>query len=187
MKTVSICASYKSESGRAGKRSATRQLGSIARSALARIVGPVDDLNLCDSRLPFFEGVPLTYYDDEGSMSFHKSIADATAILLQAPAYWQGPSGVVKNLLDLLGGAAYDDRNDCKTILQDKKVALMIVGAQSGDAELAKDQLRRTVISLGGQPMDNSFTIDNPAQHDHEMLIRMAWQFGIHTGKELIG
>jgi NAD(P)H-dependent FMN reductase len=185
MQMVSICGSRKSESGLAGKPSATRKLGAVAKSALTRIVGPIKDFDLANLTLPFFEGLSLCDYADQALTSFYDAIAQSDAILLQAPAYWQGPSGVVKNLLDLLGGSAYDHLPETLTILSGKQVALMVIGAQNGDAACAELWLRNTVSSLGGQPLQTSFSLDNPRLHDFEKIVRAAWEFGINVGQEL--
>ncbi|BCH59223.1 hypothetical protein RvVAR0630_18470 [Agrobacterium vitis] len=111
--------------------------------------------------------------------------------MLSVPAYWGGPSGIAKNLLDVLGGALYDnplDQSHERALpLENCLVALVVIGAAADDAKRADAQLRVTVRLMGGEVVSRSFLCDNPRTEDPETLIRTAWDYAAFCHLEFNG
>ena len=91
------------------------------------------------------------------------TLAAATTIVLSVPAYWGGPSGVVKNCLDLLGGAAYDlDEEHRQNPFTGKLVGLLVVGADDLSAQHGLSSMRLSLGALGAWVAPRAVTISNP-------------------------
>jgi NAD(P)H-dependent FMN reductase len=82
--------------------------------------------------------------------------------VLSCPAYWSGPSGVLKNFLDLLGGPNYREHG---SLVFDGAVCVpVVVGADDLSACNALTALRASLAHLGAWVPPRAFTVGNPRQ-----------------------
>ena len=158
-----VCGSRKPAPG-VERPSAARTMLHAVATALA---GAGCDHELIDVReleLPFFDGRSADQYGSADLARVSAAIDAAEVVVVSAPAYWGGPSGVVKNLLDLLGGAAYDAGPDRVRPLAGKTVAMLVVGADDVSAHVGAAWLRVTLAELGGSVAPRAFVVGNPRQ-----------------------
>jgi len=80
------------------------------------------------------------------------------------PAYWGAPAGVLKNLLDLIGGAAYDLPLGTSLPLAGKMTALLVVGADRGSGHTALAAMRTTLAVMGAWTAPRAEVVGDPRQ-----------------------
>ncbi len=153
---LGICTSLKPASDREG-RSATRSLLSYTLNALSAVYPSVSLLDLRDHPPPLFDGRMPHEYGDPALEFTWSCVNRAGALLLAIPAYWSGVSGVFKNFVDVLCGPAYDLEEEAATVLTEKPVGLLIVGADEASASAGAEQAHSVMLSTGaklvGQPV----------------------------------
>ena len=154
-----ICGSRKPAPNQVDKKSAARELLKLLHSYIQnRIVRTID---LRDLNLPMFDGRTVEEYESEDLEWLMRRVKSAYSIVVSAPAYWGGASGVFKNALDLLGGVAYDQPEQ-HTPFEGKIVGLLVVGADNHSAFNASSQLRTIFSSMGAIVLNMQVVIGNP-------------------------
>lgn len=88
------------------------------------------------------------------------TIASADGLLLAVPCYWNGVSGVVKNLIDVVCGPSYD--LDGPTPLAGTPVAVVVVGADSDSARYGAEDIVRVLTAIGAEVVDRPVVVSNP-------------------------
>lgn len=143
---LAICGSRKPAPGVEGRSAARELLHAVVLGMTEAGVQP-SRLDLRELSLPMFDG--RGDYDSPDLTLSTEAIRAADVVVLSVPAYWGGPSGVVKNFLDVLGGAAYDLPPELPLPLAGKVFALLVVGSDpvSGPAALAA--MRMTLNAMG--------------------------------------
>src|SRR6266542_1168313 len=120
-----------------------------SRKPAPGISRPSAGLDLRDLDLPHFDGRPPEAYGSADLERARAQVLRSQVVVLSVPAYWQGPAGVVKNFLDLVGGPAYDAPPDQAPPLAGKVVALLVVGADRGSGHSALGAMRLTLAAMG--------------------------------------
>src|SRR6266536_2685084 len=140
---LAVCGSRKPAPG-ISRPSAARELLRAVVQGMAEAGAEAAWLDLRDLDLPHFDGRPP---EADGSADLERARAQvlrSQVVVLSVPAFWQGPAGVVKNFLDLVGGPAYDAPPDQAPPLAGKVVALLVVGADRGSGHSALGAMRLT-------------------------------------------
>lgn len=158
-----VCLSQKPGPGQEDKRSATRQLLTVAKMALEDKRVSHELVDIRETPFPFFDGRQPSEYGDPVTEVAHQ-VAECRFLVCSVPAYWGGMSGVAKNFFDVLGGAAYDAAGRAD-LLAGKRVGAIVVGGATGDAAAAVSQLDTTVRLLGSEGLRASVTLDDPRSH----------------------
>lgn len=178
-----ICCSKKPPLDQPHVKSATRELLRLTASGLEDAGVPFGWLDMRDLNLPWFEGQPLQSYPDEALHNAAQQVTRARAVVLSMPAYWGGLAGVSKNLLDLLGGAAYDQA-DRRTPFSRTFVAPVIVGGATGDSAAGLLQFRHTLGEMGAMCLPMQVSVDNPREATTmETTVQQAYQLGVRVAR----
>lgn len=159
---LGIVTSLKPAPGHAG-RSAVRGLIQHALVAVSTIFPRVALLDLRELPPPGFDGRMPGARPEPEVVTLMTSVAVAGALLLGVPAYWRGVSGVFKNFVDLLAGAAYD-LDESPTVFAGKTVGLLVVGADPASAEAARVQAPAIMESVGCRIVAPPVLISDPRQ-----------------------
>ncbi len=176
-----VCGSRKPPPGVESASAARTMLHAVARG-IADAGGEFELLDVRKLELPFFDGRVAADYDYPDAAAIAAAVERSERIVLSVPAYWGGPSGVVKNLLDLLGGAAYDVGPDRIPPLVGKVIALLVVGADVVSAGAAAASMRLALAELGAWTAPRSIVIGNPREfQDVRRLITELSQFGAYV------
>ncbi len=158
-----VCLSQKPGPGQDGKRSATRQLLNVSKTALEDKQVAHELVDIRQTPFPFFDG---RQPDEHGVpvSDVARQVAGCRFLVCAVPAYWGGMSGVAKNFFDVLGGAAYDavERTD---VLAGKRIGAIVVGGATGDAAAAVTQLQTMTRLLGGEGLRATVALDDPRSH----------------------
>ncbi|WP_083931893.1 NADPH-dependent FMN reductase [Nocardiopsis salina] len=167
-----ICGSRKPAPGATERSAAREMLREVARGVDA--TGHESTwIDLRRVELPWWDG---RTGEDYGSADLDRLASDLEACsvaVISAPAYWNGLSGPVKNLFDLLGPAPW----------RDTTVAGLIVGMNASSAYAGEDQLRQVVSAVGAWWAPHSMVIGNPRDHtDVPALRRDLRRFGGYAG-----
>ncbi|MEU1476225.1 NAD(P)H-dependent oxidoreductase [Streptomyces sp. NPDC001668] len=149
---VVVCGSRKPAPGREG-RSAARELLKpvLAGIVQAGVVPSVFDLR--EMELPLFDGRTGGEYGCPDLDRLTAALDSAPVVLFSVPAYWQAPSGPLVNLLDVLGGAAYDRPPGLPAPFLGKTALQLVVGADPASAYVGAGISRDMLAALG-------FTVD---------------------------
>jgi NAD(P)H-dependent FMN reductase len=123
-----------------------------------------DWLDLRDLDLPFFDGRHGNAYGCPDLDRVVAAVAGASVIVVSVPAYWGGPAGGLKNLLDLVGGAAYDLPTGTSLPLAGKMTALLVVGADRGSGYTALATMRTTLAAMGAWTAPRAEVVGDPRQ-----------------------
>jgi NAD(P)H-dependent FMN reductase len=158
---LGISTSLKGGAGRPAP-SAARSLLEHALTRVARAYPDVALLDLRDHEIPFFDGRGGSAYGSDGLDAVSAAIEAAGGIVLSVPAYWNGISGVFKNLVDCLCGASYDGGGP--TVLAGKPVGVLVVGADAESARLAAGQASAILRSTGAVLVAPPVVTGNPRQ-----------------------
>jgi NAD(P)H-dependent FMN reductase len=156
-----ICGSRKPGPGKQGPSAARELLRAVAAGADAA-GSPYDWFDLRELDLPFFDGRPASEYGSTDLDRVTAALAASDVLVLSVPAYWGAPAGVVKNLLDLIGGPAYDAPPEQAPPLAGKVAALLVVGADDISAAGALGSLRLTLGSMGAWTAPRAVVVPNP-------------------------
>ncbi len=157
-----ICGSRKPAPGSKG-RSAARELLRVVEARLRDFVGETTFIDLRDVDLPHFDGRTLEDYGSADLIRIRDAIVAADLIVFAIPAYWNGLAGPLKNLLDVLGGAAYD-HPEPETAFTRKLTALLVVGADDASAHNAAAQSRVILTAMGAWVTPSQFVVGNLRQ-----------------------
>lgn len=177
-KCLLICGSRKPAPG-VDRPSAARELLKAVATGVAEAGAEPDWLDLRDLDLPFFDGRDRHEYGSADLARVASAIEAAGVIVLSVPAYWSGPAGGVKNLLDLLGGAAYDQPPGTPTPLEDKVVALLVVGSDDQSAAVARAQVQAMLASMGAWTAPRAVVVANPRRvRSVDVLLETLKEFG---------
>jgi NAD(P)H-dependent FMN reductase len=168
---VAVCGSRKPAPGVDG-RSAARELLRVVCLGLTEAGAGHGWLDLRDLDLPLFDGRGPDGYPDPDLARAGATVAAADVIVLSVPAYWGGPSGVVKNFLDLLGGPAYDAPPD-------RPPPLLVVGADPVSGPAALGAMRLTLATMGAWVAPRAEVIGDPrSRRSVEALLARLKDFG---------
>lgn len=155
-----ICGSKKPAPGKKTP-SAARELLKVIQEGIREIGGNTKLIDLRDLELPFFDGRFLEEYNNTELAKIYAEIVLSKIIVFSVPAYWGGVSGVLKNLIDLLGGPKYRDKEKQKSPFMDKHVGLLIVGDEVLSAENAYTSMRVILNSLGAWTFPKNVVVGN--------------------------
>lgn len=176
-----ICGSRKPAPGRESPSAARTMLHAVG-AGLESTGADIELLDVRDLDVPLFDG---RSHEDYGSPDLERlaaTVARSEVVVLSVPAYWGGASGVVKNLLDLLGGAAYDAKPDRALPLAGKIVALVVVGADDVSAHQALSAMRVTIGEMGGWTAPRAVVVGNPRRlRDPGALLAELKDFGVYA------
>lgn len=153
LKILAISASLKPEP------SASRALLEQAVAGFTAIYPHIEMLDLYDRDLPFFDGKDPTR--NAAVCSILDEVESSAGLLMAVPCYWHSVSGVFKNFIDVLSGAAYD-LDFPRTVFDGKPVALIIVGADSESAEFGRLDAERVLKAVGAVVIGEPIVVANP-------------------------
>lgn len=144
--------------------SAAREFLKIVQQGIHKTGGQTQFIDLRDMRLPFFDGrEKIVEYKNKDLLGIKKAIHDSDIVIISIPAYWSGPSGVVKNLIDLLGGPRYR-KNIEDSPFKRKIIGFVIVGDTEESAQSTSVSIRNAINAQEGIVLPISMVIGNP--HD---------------------
>lgn len=158
-----ICGSRKPAPGHEG-RSASREMLRVVAQGMTEAGAEYDWLDLHDLDLPFFDGRQGSAYGCPDLDRVLAAVEAASVIVLSVPAYWGSPAGALKNLLDLIGGAAYDLPAGSSLPLAGKMTALLVVGADPGSGYTALATMRTALAAMGAWTAPRAQVIGDPRQ-----------------------
>jgi NAD(P)H-dependent FMN reductase len=172
MKVLLLCGSMKPGPGSTARSAAREMLREVG--AGVRAAGPATEfLDLRELRLPWWDGRVGEEYGSADLDRCARAIADADAVVLSAPAYWDALTGVVKNLFDLLGPAHW----------RGKLVAGLVIGMNQSSAWHGEDQLRQVLAAVGAWTLPEAFVLGDPRSHpDTAALVKELRRFGAFVG-----
>ncbi|MHB8464123.1 MAG: NADPH-dependent FMN reductase [Acidimicrobiales bacterium] len=160
-------------------RSAARELLRAVQLGIEEHGRGTTWLDVRDLDLPWFDGRAVEQYHSPDLNRAVEMVEASRSIVFSVPCYWCGPSGVFKNLLDLLGGAAYDQPEDATTPLSGKHAGLLIVGADKASAQASAGGLRETLAAMGAWTTPRELLVPNPRQGPSAaVLVKDAKDFG---------
>lgn len=173
-----LCGSRKPAAGQ-DKPSAARQFLGVVGETLREAGVACETLDLRDLDLPYFDGRAAPAYGSADLDRAEAAVRRSRLLVLSVPAYWGGPAGVVKNFLDLLGGAAYDHPPDQPLPLAGKTAALLIVGSDTDAAHAAHVSTRHVLGSMGAWVAPRAEVVGNPRLiHRVDALLDSLRDFG---------
>lgn len=158
-----ICGSRKPAPGKKTP-SAARELLKIIQEGIKDAGGKTNLIDLRGFELPFFDGRTLVEYKNRDLDYLYDVIDKSCLIVLSVPSYWGGPSGVVKNFLDLLGGPKYRDQANQESPFKNKIVGLLIVGDDDVSSQNAYTDMRTILSALEAWTLPKNLVIGNPRQ-----------------------
>lgn len=156
-----ICGSRKPAPGKKIP-SAARELLKVIQEGIKNAGGKINLIDLREVELPFFDGRTLDEYKNRDLNSAYDLINKSCLIVFSVPSYWGGPSGVVKNFLDLLGGPKYRDQTNQESPFKNKIVGLLIVGDDDVSSQNSYTDMRTILNALGAWTLPNNVVIGNP-------------------------
>lgn len=167
-----VCGSRKPGPGR-DERSASREmLREVGRGV--RATGAEERwIDLRDFELPWWDGRTGAEYGSAELDRVAELLAPCPVVVLSAPAYWNGLSGPLKNLFDLLGSAPW----------QGKTAVGLVVGMNDSSAYAGEDQLRQAVAAVGAWWAPHAMVVGDPrGVRDVAGLRRELRRFGGYAG-----
>lgn len=180
-KVVVICGSCKPAPG-IDRPSAARELLKPVLAGIARAGATASVFDLRDMVLPFFDGRTGEQYDCPDLDRLTTALSEATTVFLAVPAYWQAPSGPLVNLLNILGGAAYDRTPGSRPPFEGKTAVQLVVGADPSSGYLAAAISRSMLASLGFLVSPRETVVANPrAVRDVQALTKELRELGAHA------
>ena len=140
----------------------TRAILCYALDSISTVYPAVSLLDLRDHALPYFDGRAGSQYGDPTLDMVSSCVDRAPSLLLAVPAYWSGVSGVFKNFIDTLCGAAYNLVPPYRTVFTDKLVGLLVVGADERSAASGARHAVEIMQSTGARLAADPVTVSNP-------------------------
>ncbi|KIH99132.1 hypothetical protein LP52_09165 [Streptomonospora alba] len=167
-----VCGSRKPAPGSTERSAAREMLREVERGVRAAGRDPAW-IDLREVELPWWDGRPPEGYASAELDSVTATLDSSSVIVVSAPAYWNGLSGPVKNLFDLVGAKPWRDRT----------VAGLIVGMNDSSAYAGEEQLRQVVSAVGAWWAPHSMVIGDPRNRtDVSGLRRDLRRFGGYVG-----
>ena len=157
---LGICTTLKPAPGRTGG-SATRSLLTYALGSVVAVYPDVAMLDLREHRCRCSMAAAAARTDPHLDL-VTTCVERARTLLIGVPAYWCGVSGVFKNLIDTLCGAAYDLPQPRRTVLTGKKIGLLVVGADDESGAAAAAQAIAILASTGATVAGEPIIVPNP-------------------------
>lgn len=180
---LAVCGSRKPAPG-VEKRSAARELLRAVVAGMTEAGARPEWLDLRDLDLPHFDGRSTEEYGSADLRAAAEAVRRAEVVVVSVPAYWAGPAGVIKNFLDLLGGAAYDTPPGRAGPLAGKMVALLVVGADAIAGPAALGSMRQTLAALGAWVAPRAEVVgDTRAIRDIPTLLAQLKDFGAYAAR----
>jgi NAD(P)H-dependent FMN reductase len=143
--------------------SASRTLLDEAVKSIKSVYPPVDLFDLREANLPFFDGQDPTNHLDASVQLAGEAVRACGGLVISVPCYWNSVSGVFKNFIDVLCGAAYDLAEPV-TVFTGKPVGLIVVGADHDSATSGHVDAERIIRGVGGTLVADSVIVANPRQ-----------------------
>jgi NAD(P)H-dependent FMN reductase len=141
--------------------SASRALLEEGLRLLEGVYPNVASLDLDGVNIPPFAGRNPRTLESPGVQRFLNAVDESAGLLISVPCYWSSVSGVFKNFVDVLCGAAYD-LPDSQTVFSGKRVGLIVVGADEESAAQGHLDARRILGSVGASVIEDALVIANP-------------------------
>jgi NAD(P)H-dependent FMN reductase len=154
---LGVCASMKP-----ADTAVTRALVCYALESISTVYPAVALLDLRDHALPLFDGRAGAQYGHPTLDLVSSCVDRAPSLLLAVPAYWSGVSGVFKNFVDTLCGAAYNLTPPYKTVFTGKLVGLLVVGADERSAAAGARHAVEIMESTGARLAADPVIVSNP-------------------------
>lgn len=178
-----ICGSRKPAPGKTTP-SAARELLKVVQEGIKEGGGRTEIIDLREKELPFFDGRFIEEYKNKDLSQIYNLIKKSPVIVMSIPAYWSGPSGVVKNCLDLLGGPKYKNQQNQESPFKNKIVGLLIVGDDDRSSQNAYTFILTTLNALGAWITPKNIVIGNPSQLKNvKQLLFLLKQYGKYLWK----
>jgi NAD(P)H-dependent FMN reductase len=138
---------------------------------------PTRWLDLRDYDLPHWDGREGSY----GAPDLDRLRAElerCTAFVVSVPAYWNAASGVVLNMIDLVGGEPFAG----------KLAGLLVVGMDVPSAWHGAAQMRAVLQSLGAWCPPEQVVVGNPREHTDVAGLRQELRrYGAYLGLLVTG
>ncbi|WP_395671464.1 NADPH-dependent FMN reductase [Phenylobacterium sp.] len=106
------------------------------------------------AELPIYR--PEAPIRNDRQLAFIEAIRAADGIIIATPSYHAGPSGLVKNALDVIE----DLRTDARPYLDGRAAALIVTSGGGQGGALALQALRATIHALRGWPTPLGVVLD---------------------------
>lgn len=156
---LAICASLKPPPG-SDQPSAVRELLNAALNVVEPVFPAIDRIDLRETPLPPFEGLPPAAHPDPAVMACHRRIQTAAGLAIAVPAYWGGIGGAFKSFVETVSGPAYDARSDCP--FTGRPTVALIVGADAASARAAAAQWPAILAALGAPAPEPPVVLEDP-------------------------
>lgn len=177
MTVALLCGSRKPAPG-LDSRSAAREMLREVDAGLRSAGAPTRWVDLRDYDLPHWDGRDADAYGAADLARLHDELDRATAVVVSAPAYWNALSGVLVNVIDLVGDAP----------LRGKLVGLVVVGMDEASAWHGAAQMRALVQGVGAWCPPEQVVVGNPREHaDIAGLRQDLRRYGAYLGLLLTG
>lgn len=147
-RVVVICGSRKPAPGR-DSRSAAREMLKPVLIGIGDAGAVPVSFDLRDMELPHFDGRSGADYGCPDLDRLMEAVEDSAAVVFSVPAYWQAPSGPFVDLLNVLGGAAYDRPPGLPAPFTGKRALQLVVGADPASGYLGASISRGMLTALG--------------------------------------
>lgn len=171
-----VCGSRKPAPGIDSRSAAREMLREIDRGLVAS-GAPTRWMDLRDYELPHWDGRDGSY--DSGDLDrLRAELEGCTGLVLSVPAYWNAPSGVVVNMIDLVGRAPFEG----------KLTGLLVVGMDTPSAWHGVSQMRAVLQGLGAWCPPEQMVVGNPREHGDVAGLRQELRrYGAYLGLLLTG
>jgi NAD(P)H-dependent FMN reductase len=180
-RVVVLCGSRKPAPGLT-KHSAARELLRAVYAGLNDSDCPCVGIDLRDLDIPQFDGRDCAEYESEDLSHVQKQLAEAAVLVVSVPAYWNAASGPLVNLLNVLGGAAYDHDPGSTLPLDGLIVVLVTVGADEASAYLGASQIRGIFSAMGAWVAPREVVVANPRTiRDMSGVVRQLRDLGCYA------
>lgn len=157
---LAICGSLKPPPGSA-QPSAVRELLNAALGRVAPVFPAIERLDLRETPLPGFQGLPPSVHPDPAVLHCHCRIRAAAGLIVAVPAYWGGIGGAFKSFVETVSGPAYDPRSDCP--FRGRPTVALIVGADRHAARAAAAQWPELLAALDAPAPEAPVVLDDPS------------------------
>lgn len=120
-------------------------------------------VSIAGEDMPFFDARPLSAYESEGVVTLKTHLTDSQGVILFARTLPGGCPGSLLNALQIIGGAAYDQKTN-EWPLMGRSIAILLIGP-SAEIALAADQLQELTEAMGG-----SVVVLSTSSHEEGLL-----------------
>lgn len=172
-----LCGSRKPAPGLQTPSASREMLKEIQLGVRAAKV-PSTFVDLREYELPFWDGREAAGYGSPELDRLRAELVQASGFVWSIPAYWNSLSGVMKNLVDLVGEEPF----------RGKLIGLLVVGMDEPSAWHGAAQARRMIASLGAWCPPEQMVIGNPRKvTDLDALRKELRSFGAYMGLLMSG